>query len=384
MNINQYILLSACWLVCASYAVGQCTDNGNYWNESWVSCETSPNPNAMRGDSHWILYEFEENQYIDSSYVWNANRTGESGWGANEVVVDYSIDGTSWLELGTYTFPQAPENDGYMGFLGPDFGGIALNKILVTILSTHDPSATCASIAEMQFKVNLSGAQTNGGVVVQLHAYLEGYYNAGMAAMESQLGMIAPFMQPFNTSPWNYTGTETFSDANFPADFIDWVLVEARAASDANILVEQKAALLLADGSIISANQQHNGVMFNNLSINESYYFVIKGRGHLAVLSALPVQVPNASPYSFSASYNVAGGTTQLAYVGNDNYGLFAGDWDNDGVITVIDFNGFTTEAAIINQYVSGDFNGDGNVTVTDFNLYRPNASQIGVTPIRY
>jgi hypothetical protein len=384
MNIHHYILLSACWLLCAGYATGQCTDNGNYWNESWVSCETSPNPNALRGDSHWILYEFEENQYIDSSYVWNANRAGESGWGASEVVVDYSIDGTNWIELGAYSFPQAPETDNYEGFLGPNFGGIALNKILVTVLNTHDASNTCVSIAEMQFNVNLLGVQTNEGVVVQLHAYLEGYYNASTGAMENQLGMLAPFMQPFNTNPWNYTGTETFSDTNFPAYFVDWVLVEARAANDASILVEQKAALLLADGSIISANQQYNGVLFNNLSVNESYYFAIKGRGHLAVLSALPVQVPNASYYSFSEFYNVAGGTEQLAYVGNDSYGLFAGDWDNDGIITVSDFNGFTAEAAIINQYVSSDFNGDGSVTVTDFNLYRPNASRIGVMPIRY
>ena len=77
----------------------QCEDNGNYWNESWVSCTTSPSPNPARGTGYWIMYEFDEPQYIDSSYIWNANRAGESGWGLKDVIVDYSEDGTAWSEL---------------------------------------------------------------------------------------------------------------------------------------------------------------------------------------------------------------------------------------------------------------------------------------------
>ena len=97
----------------------QCKDDDNYWNNSWVSCTTSTNPNPSRSATHWLLYDFQEAHFIDSSYIWNANRTGESGWGAKEVVIDYSLDGTNWLELGQYTFPQAPESSDYIGFLGP-------------------------------------------------------------------------------------------------------------------------------------------------------------------------------------------------------------------------------------------------------------------------
>ncbi len=131
----------------------QCVDNGNYWNESWVSCQTSQNPNSIRGNTHWILYEFHENHNIDSTYIWNANRAGESGWGAKDVVIDYSEDGNTWIELGSYTFPQANESANYSGFLGPIFNGVSVNKILITILSTHDNSL-CASIAEVQFRVD--------------------------------------------------------------------------------------------------------------------------------------------------------------------------------------------------------------------------------------
>ena len=131
----------------------QCVDNGNYWNESWVSCTLNLSPNPVRGNSNWIMYEFHEPLYIDSTHIWNANRTGESGWGAKDVIIDYSPDGTSWVQLGQYTFPQAPETTTYTGFNGPEFDGVQLEKILITVLSTHD-GGSCASIAEIQFKID--------------------------------------------------------------------------------------------------------------------------------------------------------------------------------------------------------------------------------------
>ncbi len=151
--MKKFIILLIC-ITCTLMLNAQCGENGNYWNQSWVSCTTYANPNPQRGDtSHWILYEFQEPQYIDSTYVWNANRAGESGWGAKDVVIDYSPDGTSWVELGQFFFPQAPETSDYEGFLGPEFDGVLLEKILITILSTHD-GGSCASLAELQFKID--------------------------------------------------------------------------------------------------------------------------------------------------------------------------------------------------------------------------------------
>ncbi len=150
--MKTYILtILSCLFTFAAFA--QCTDSGNYWNESWVSCQTSNNPNPVRGNTHWILYEFHENHVIDSSHFWNANRVGESAWGAKDIAVDYSMDGTTWVQLGTYTVPQATEASSYTGVPGPNFGGISINKILITVLSTHDNSG-CASIAEVKFQID--------------------------------------------------------------------------------------------------------------------------------------------------------------------------------------------------------------------------------------
>ncbi len=145
--MNKYILLVSLFLM--SLEIGaQCVDNGNYWNDSWVSCIKSTNPNPLRGESHWLLYEFHETQFVDSTHIWNANRSGESGFGAKDVVIDYSEDGNTWIELGEYNFPQADESQDYSGFVGPDFDGKEVQKILITVLSTFE-AGNCASIAEI-------------------------------------------------------------------------------------------------------------------------------------------------------------------------------------------------------------------------------------------
>ena len=151
MKIYILLLLCTFWVTISLNA--QCIDNGNYWDKSWTSCQSSPNPNTIRGNSYWAMFEFHENQGIAGSYVWNANRTGESGWGAKDVIIDYSTDGTTWVQLGTYVFPQATESMTYMGFQGPDFGSISVKKILVTILTTYDGTG-CASLAEMRFETD--------------------------------------------------------------------------------------------------------------------------------------------------------------------------------------------------------------------------------------
>lgn len=131
----------------------QCVDNGNQWAKSWVSCQTSINPNPLRGNTHWILYEFIENHYIDTCHIWNANRIGESNTGLKDVIIDYSLDGSTWTELGSFVFDKAPETDDYQGIKGPDFESAYIKKILITVQSTHG-DGSCASLGEIQFNVN--------------------------------------------------------------------------------------------------------------------------------------------------------------------------------------------------------------------------------------
>lgn len=149
----RILFLMMCCSLFLSTLHGQCVDNSNNWTESWTSCTTSANPNTARSNSHWLLYEFESPHYITTSHIWNANRTGESGRGLKDVIIDYSLNGNTWIQLGNYTFPQGTESANYAGVAGPDFGSRYIKKILITVVNTHD-GGSCASLAEISFTVD--------------------------------------------------------------------------------------------------------------------------------------------------------------------------------------------------------------------------------------
>lgn len=135
------------------HIIAQCTNTGNVWDKSWISCSKRINPNPARPNSHWLLFEFNQSESISTSKIWNANRTGESPWGMRNIIVDYSIDGNTWITLGNFVVPKANENTSYDGVTGPDFGGIFLKKILITIETTYG-NGNCASVAEVQFNID--------------------------------------------------------------------------------------------------------------------------------------------------------------------------------------------------------------------------------------
>ena len=152
MKIIKNIVLMATMLIGSQYGFSQCDEN--VWNDSWTSCELSTSPNSLRGQSHWLLYEFDEPRAITDIHIWNANRSGESDLGVEEASIDYSIDGATWLELGDYTFPRANESDGYEGFDGPSLEGMTVRKVLFTFNTNFSTSNNpCMSIAEVQFNV---------------------------------------------------------------------------------------------------------------------------------------------------------------------------------------------------------------------------------------
>jgi len=140
-------------LISGNSLYAQCEDNGTVWEESWVSCQLTPNPNPALGPSHWILFEFDEPQSIDSIHIWNANRTGELAWGIKTARIDYAEDSSNWENLGMYTFPQGPGTLAYEGFDGPNLGGVFVKKILLTVLETYG-NGSCASLAEIQFNID--------------------------------------------------------------------------------------------------------------------------------------------------------------------------------------------------------------------------------------
>lgn len=223
--------------------------------------------------------------------------------------------------------------------------------------------------------------------VMPMQVFLQGAYT-GSGMMSSLLAdeNLTNLQQPYDQAPWNYSGAELLTSL-FP-ELVDWVLVELRPENDINIVLNQKAALLLNNGHIVDlawlTDATVDGVLMNADIVSGNYHVVVRHRNHLAVITNTPVALPNALPIDFADPLTVMGGGPQMVDMTDGYFALTAGDGNADGVLSVTDFNIYTSTAAMINQYLSADFNMDGNVTVADFNLYQPNSSKIGVSAVRY
>lgn len=214
--------------------------------------------------------------------------------------------------------------------------------------------------------------------------WLEGVYSPFTNQMQvsDAFRNLIPLQQPFNQAPWNYEGSESLT--SMPSDAVDWVLVELRDANDNSQIIASRAGILLQSGLVVDVDRQTNGINFFDIAADENYFVVVRTRHHLAVMSSTATNLQNSAPYDFTLLANVMG-TNQLQPLANGNiYGLFAGDFNSDGVVNVDDFNLFTSELADFNDYAHSDANMDRGVTVGDYNLYVPNASMIGVEAVRY
>ncbi len=156
------------------------------------------------------------------------------------------------------------------------------------------------------------------GIDQNVLVYLEGPYNAG--SMNTSLkdeGQI-PLDQPYNVSPWFYTGTE--NAPSIPDNVVDWVLIDLRDASSAaaanpSTSVEMQAAFILNNGSVVSLDG--SSILQFTATISIDPYIVVWHRNHLGVLSATsPVETAGIYTYDFSTAitqvYNGGAGYKEI------------------------------------------------------------------------
>ncbi len=122
-------------------------------------------------------------------------------------------------------------------------------------------------------------------VNASVKVFLEGTYNSH--AMNNNLGTSIPLSQPYNTEPWDYTGSETTSQSFITNNnIVDWVLVQLRLGStpDVATYVSGTRAALLRDDGVILDTDGSTDILFNYVSIG-SYYITVIHRNHLSVMS---------------------------------------------------------------------------------------------------
>jgi Zn-dependent metalloprotease len=198
-------------------------------------------------------------------------------------------------------------------------------------------------------------------------AYLEGAYtNHDMKTTLMNNGLI-PNAQPYDLAPYNNDQVLSIGTGN--DSIVDWVLVEARNIDNICGVEDKTAAILLKNGYIVSPNSMCN-LEFPDLE-DGMYYFVIRHRNHLDVMTSVPISYPFSSEYDFTLD-TLQTCDKVIKELGDRTFAMYAGDVKKDGIINIADQELFSAAVAV-NAYNIRDVNFDGNSTVVDANLLGSN-----------
>jgi len=206
---------------------------------------------------------------------------------------------------------------------------------------------------------------------LDIKVYLEGPFN-GTNMNTDLTGLISfPLSQPYNVAPWMYMGTENVG--SIPPEVVDWILVELRDAADANsatpdAVIEQKAAFLLSDGSVVDLDG--TSILTFNHSLISSLFVVIWHRNHLGVMSANPLsEVDGTFSYDFSSALDQAFDAGQK-FLSTGKYGMISGDVDASGLIEPSDKTPSWDTDTGTTGYLQSDLSLDTQVNNQDKNDY--------------
>jgi len=218
---------------------------------------------------------------------------------------------------------------------------------------------------------------------------LEGAYDSnGLMNTGLRDGNLIPNQHPFGAAPYFYTSTEAI-DGNIPMTMVDWILIEARVGTpnvsgeQGTFTLETQLGLLMSDGSILGVDK-NPGVAFYTLDDQTEYYFCIRHRNHLDILTSTAIAAQELMYYDFTNTANKAFGAEQLKSMDDGYYALYAGDFNKDGVIQTTDYDIWQSEPAINNTYNATDANLDGVVQATDFDAWFPNKAKVGSIEISF
>lgn len=155
--IITYLIL---FLTFTSFAQQFPDRHGTDIADSWTSCVATENPNKVREESHWIMYDFGNEYSLQGTTIWNVNAYEHTDKGTQELVIDYSIDGENWTELAYHTLTEAEASSFYQGEEGPNFGGLNARYVLITSLSNYG-HPTCHGLSEVRFQATIATTSTN-------------------------------------------------------------------------------------------------------------------------------------------------------------------------------------------------------------------------------
>ena len=210
------------------------------------------------------------------------------------------------------------------------------------------------------------------GSGANIKVFLQAAWQSGKGSMRTTLKDLPdfPLTQPYNEAPWYYAGNETIDSAT--QNMVDWVLVELRSTPDT--IIERKAGILLADGSIVAPNMT-SALQFMHTG---NYYLTIRHHNHLSVMSADPVSIPYLGTHDFTDTNfaqpygGVGSGVIELE---SGVFGMILGDIQQDGNLK---YSGALNDRAPILTRILNVVGGT-SITSTTTGYYREDLNMDGV-----
>lgn len=361
--MRQKLLFLLALLVCSARAPAQ--DNFSGVSGLFTGDSKPPIVNLLFPRYSGVFY------LADSLLVkWDAS---DDSFGSSPITISITTDGG--LNY-TVLIPELPDTDSVYVTLP-----LVISDYMKIKVQAQDEFGLSA------FDVSVEYLWMRGLTLYNCKAYLEGpYTGTEMSGNLNVFGYI-PLTQPYNVSPWLYSGTESVSAIPNP-DVVDWVLIELRDAENASsasstTCVARQAGFILKDGLITSTT----GFPFVEFPVvvNQGLFMVLTHRNHLPVMSssALPVGMNYFYSYNFSQDASQGyGGENGQKEIAAGVWGLCSGDGNGDGQVTSADKINVWKVQTGLSGYNSGDFNLDGQVDNNDKAVkWRPNVGRSSQVP---
>ncbi|MCF8367618.1 MAG: PKD domain-containing protein [Bacteroidales bacterium] len=243
-------------------------------------------------------------------------------------------------------------------------------RMRIFLKYSSDPASGCEafSFGEVEdYTLNVLGSD----ITISLKVLLEGPFNG--SSMNPDLTNILPLDQPYNTSPWNYNGSE--SVAGPAVDYVDWILVELRdalsaAQANSGTILAQQAAFVNSNGEVVATDG--NPILTFAETVSNNLFVVVHHRNHLSVLSANPLtQTGGIYTYDFTTAAGQAyGGASGHKEVAPGVWAMFAADGNSDGMVNALDESPLWENEAGNSGFLNSDFNLDGESNNIDKDDY--------------
>ncbi len=369
-------------------------DPNTHWHNNWPT--NAPMP-------HTLDYDLGETYSINGFRLLN-RPDNSNGW-TKDIELYGSTDNSNWTLL---TSESLPSTSVWQTILFPT---ATARYFRIKILSNQDGNNVSAlaeieiighsdsdgdNVCDFQDDCPLEyGDMADSGcptcIIFDMKVLLEGGYDTTSNEMTTTLNTERGLLpgqtpsnilatptsagQPYSTIPWSYNGGEgsDWTDVNYSADVVDWILVSFRTDIDKNTEVGQAAALLNKSGAI-----DFPTCALLNQGI-DSVYVIIEHRNHIGIMSPQKVAILNGTlnfDFRTTDSYrdSTSSGQKQLP---NGIWCMFAGDIDQSDFPSY-DINGtdkavWLPENGLFYQYSKADTDMNGDVNGGDKALWDKN-----------